>query len=85
MPTTTEHLRKLIDRQSADLAVKGLILGALARQVPDIGKLIHDFSEMAEDHATRTMFSDRPEEFFQEFQKLRKVWSDLLQDVAASR
>ena len=85
MTPTPEHLRKLIDRQAADLAVKGLLIGAIAQQVPDIVKLMNDFAEMAEDHAIRTMYSDRPEEFFQEFQKIRSIWSHMLQDVADSR
>ena len=80
-----EHLRKLLDRQAADLAVKGLLIGAIAQQIPDIDKLMNDFSEMAEDHATRTMYSSMPEEFFQEFQKLRKVWSGMLQAVADAK
>lgn len=37
--------------------------------------------ETAEDHTTRAMFSSMPEEFFQEFQKLRKAWTGMLQAI----
>ena len=77
-----ESLKRIVERQAADLAVKGLLLGAIAQQVPNIEKLMGDFAEMAEDHAIRTMYSNMPEEFFQEFQKLRKVWTGMLQAVA---
>ena len=85
MSVSPEKLQRIVHRQAADLSIKGLLIAALAQQVPDIDKLILDFSEMAEDHAVRTMNSSMPEEFFQEVQTLRKVWLVMLRDIAASK
>jgi hypothetical protein len=85
MTPTLDQLRTLIDRQAADLAVKGLLIGAIAQQVPNVGKLVSDFAEMAEDHAIRTMYSNMPEEFFQEFERLRNDWAGMLQAVVNAK
>ena len=85
MRHTVDSLTKVVHKQAADLAVKGLLISALLQQAPNKAKLIHDFGEMAEDHAVRAMNSSMPEEFFQEFQNLRSIWVSLLEQVAAAR
>ncbi len=85
MQYTVDSLTKVVHRQAADLAVKGLLISALLQQAPNKAKLIHDFGEMAEDHAVRAMYSSMPEEFFQEFQTHRSVWASLLEQIAAAR
>jgi len=81
MPTPIEH----IQRQAGELLALRLLVGAIAQQVPNIAKLIQDFSEMSEDSTVRTMYAAMPEPFFQELQTHRKVWVELLADISASR
>jgi len=72
---------RVINRQAADLAIVQLIVMAVCRQVPDKNLLLADFEEMAEDHTIRTLFSGRPETFFQALEESRRTWRGLLDSL----
>jgi hypothetical protein len=84
MPDKNNSAAVILNRQAANLAIYGILINALARQAPDKAALIRDFSEMAEDHAIRTMFSAMPEEFFQQLQLHRATWVEMLQNISES-
>lgn len=73
---------EVINRQRADLVTTQMLLLALARQVPDVSKLISDFSQMSEMHAVHAMYSGLPESFFQQLQASRTT---LLEQLQAQR
>jgi hypothetical protein len=85
MTQENQELKTLINRQRADLVTTQMLLLAVARQVPDVEKLIQDFAQMTEDHAVHAMYSSGPESFFQQLQACRTTLLEQLRDIADSR
>lgn len=77
MENTSKSLAQTINLQAADKAAMQLVLMAIARQIPDTKKLISDFSYLAENQETMTMFSGRPESFFVQLQASNAQWMQL--------
>ena len=69
---------EVINRQRADLVTTQMLVLALARQAPDVSKLIRDFSQMSEMHAVHAMYSGMPESFFQQLQNCRETMLEQL-------
>ncbi|HXF65636.1 MAG TPA: hypothetical protein VNK67_02910 [Burkholderiales bacterium] len=74
MDKIPKQLRLAINSQAAHVAALELVVIALCRQVPRKAKLVRDFEAMAEDHEIRTLYSRRPESFYEAFASARDFW-----------
>lgn len=73
-----DQLKLAVNTAAAHDAALRLVVTALTDQVPDTARLLKDFSSQAEDTNVRTMFSSRPESFYEGFQAARETWEEML-------
>jgi hypothetical protein len=82
-PDNATHAMLL--RQMGHEAAFGLLVLALARQAPNVARLIADFHALSEQHTIDAMNSTMPEPYFQEFGVVKQTLVDQLNDVAELR
>lgn len=78
MAPEPSKLANVVNAHAAELSLLRIMVIALHDQIPDKAAFLRTFDTTTEDHSVRTMFSNRPETFFQEFESLRSAYRKLL-------